>query len=51
MEVFGPFHYDAEVAAGTAVVVLLVAEFVLCSGWGDESVARIFMTEGLRTGV
>ena len=51
VEVFRPFQYDVEVRAGTSAVVILIAEFVLCCDWGDESVTRIFLTEVQFTGV
>lgn len=51
VEVFRPFQCDLEVRAGTSIVILLIAEFVLCSDQGDESVTRIFVTEVLLTGV
>lgn len=45
------FWYDVEVRADTSLSILLIAEFVLCSGQGNESVTRIFVPEVLPTGV
>lgn len=45
------FWYDVEVRADTSLGILLTAEFVLCSGQGNESVTRIFVPEVLPTGV